>query len=547
MKRQVPLLLSIALILSFAQPAVAAIKQGATCTTVGKTATVGSNKFKCVKSGKKSVWKRADAGNVLTPIKEPISETATVITTIGEPARNLDPNLMRQGRLCTIGTGDVIGYNSKGKFVVLFCNSWDSYWAVKDPKDSSVIVDPETGKIISGELPVQKENPTATVPAAALKYPKVGDKCLFDRLQAYRFSLIPGYTSTNQLKWIACNSNNVYVPGLEIDVDEATLNPVIPTGKVKASDMKSYDDVATKIQNYINSIDVKPNSSGVSIQYFIEPGEYGEYLPMLKQDISNVMNFYDSIGIAKFMSKNIKFFVGRTNSGIDSLIKANCRRDGYSIPGGTYSSICDDGESGLMAVNINANVQGSMGYDQNADLTTVAKTREMILYYRWAVIHELYHHFQLGIWRSNNLGSHDPVPWIVEGSAQTIPMLFLAKDHGKENSYQYLWEVIQIANLVPPGQGPENGPTGCTNPASTMAWNTEDARRQCPYTQGMLVVETYVARYGMAKFIELLTTQNQSNLSNFAGVFKSVTGDDLATFYAAADQHARNVGYQVRS
>ena len=378
------------------------------------------------------------------------------------------------------------------------------------------------------------------------KYPKVEEPCAYEKLRAYRYSLIPGYSKSKELRWLTCSRNNRYELGLDIPVDLISLTPKVPGASIYSSDPKSYDVVSAASQAFVDNLQIGPYSNTGRLILFIEPAEYGDSLDLIKSDLDTVIAYYDAIGISSYMPKSIKVFIGKTNNGISSLIAANCRREGLSIQGGTYASICDDGQSGMVVFNVAANLLGGMIYDQQADLTKVAKSREMILAFRWALIHELYHQFQLGIWQRANLGSRSPLPWIVEGSAQAIPFYYLAKSLGTANSYQYLWEVTQLTNLVPPGEGPENGPTGCTNPAKMMAWDTEDARRQCQYTQGHLIVETFVARYGMNKWVQLVAGQNPSNVNQFEQYFKSITGDDLAVFYEAADEHSRNMGYKIK-
>jgi hypothetical protein len=379
-----------------------------------------------------------------------------------------------------------------------------------------------------------------------LRYPKVDAPCEYDKLRAYRYSLIPGYSKSKELRWLTCNRDNLYELGLDIAVDLISLTPVVPKASIYSSDPKSYDSVSAASQAFVDNLQIGSQSGSGRLILFIEPAEYGDYLDLIKSDLDPVLAYYDAIGISSYMPKSIKIFIGKTNSGISSMIAANCRREGLSIPGGTYASICDDGQSGMVVFNASANLLGGMIYDQQADLSKVTKSREMILAFRWALIHELYHQFQLGAWQKVNLGPGSPLPWIVEGSAQAIPFYYLAKSLGTANSYQYLWEVIQLVNLVPPGQGPESGPTGCTNPAKMMAWNTEDARRQCQYTQGHLIVETFVARYGMNKWVQLVVGLNPSNINQFEQYFKSVSGDDLAVFYEAADEHSRKMGFQIK-
>jgi hypothetical protein len=74
MRRMVALVLPF-LILStlIATPASAAVKAGATCSKLGKTAVTGGKTFTCIKSGKKLVWNKGVAQGINTALKSPTS------------------------------------------------------------------------------------------------------------------------------------------------------------------------------------------------------------------------------------------------------------------------------------------------------------------------------------------------------------------------------------------------------------------------------------------------------------------------------------------
>lgn len=427
------------------------------------------------------------------------------------------------------------------KYICLKSGKRTVWGKIKSPGASS-----NSNSQISTTLPITETKTAVTIEKPTLKYPSVGDTCEYDNLLAYRYSLVPGYTKPNELRWIVCGRQSTFEPALNVGVDEKTYTPIIPTAVIHSSDLNSYDDVSSATQAFVNSLPMSTTKSSVKMNFFIESSVNGYYLELIKSDLENVMSYYEAIGITAYMPREIKIFLGVKNANLDSMIKKSCRSEGLAFPGGTYASMCDDNYTGMFVINIAANVLGGMNYNQDADWRQVTKSREMLLWLRWSVLHELYHQFPMEIWGRAGLSTQQIAPWIVEGAAQAISFYFLAKESAAPNSYQYLWEVIQLTNLVPPGEGPENGPEGCTNSASMLAWNTEDSRRQCQYTQGMLIVETFVARYGIEKWVKLVVGLNQLHVYQFDTYFQSITGENLQNFYKLADEHSRKMGYQIK-
>ena len=141
------------LIFAFLIPlnATAAVKAGASCTKLGSTSTYAGKKYTCVKSGKKLVWNKGVAATKPTPVVTP-SSTPTVQSTpppTPAPTKTLDPKYPRQGDTCVVNTGDVVGYDSNNRLVIMFCNEWDSRYF---PRQGADPVDQTTGRILLGPL-----------------------------------------------------------------------------------------------------------------------------------------------------------------------------------------------------------------------------------------------------------------------------------------------------------------------------------------------------------------------------------------------------------
>ena len=91
MRNKFLLSLITALTLAFIQPvALAAVKPGTTCKTLGKTSTSSGIKYTCVKSGKKLVWNKGVAVKKATPTPTP-TPTATPTPTPTPTATKFEP------------------------------------------------------------------------------------------------------------------------------------------------------------------------------------------------------------------------------------------------------------------------------------------------------------------------------------------------------------------------------------------------------------------------------------------------------------------------
>ena len=97
MRNKLLALLITALTLAFIQPiALAAVKPGTTCKTLGQTSTSSGIKYTCIKSGKKIVWNKGVAVKKATPTPTPsptptATPTPTPTPTPTQTPKNLTP------------------------------------------------------------------------------------------------------------------------------------------------------------------------------------------------------------------------------------------------------------------------------------------------------------------------------------------------------------------------------------------------------------------------------------------------------------------------
>lgn len=154
------LVVGISLALISSLPAVSAVKSGDSCKKAGLSSIVKGKKYTCIKSGKKLIWSKGVSVKPVvettpsptptptpsstptpTPTPTPITTPTQTPTPTPTPIKTLDPKYKKQGESCPRNSGDVIGYDNNGTFVVLMCNQFDDRYF---PKPNSAPLDQET-------------------------------------------------------------------------------------------------------------------------------------------------------------------------------------------------------------------------------------------------------------------------------------------------------------------------------------------------------------------------------------------------------------------
>ena len=154
--KRIALVLTFVFALSTGITAEAAVKAGAACTKAGATSTVSNKKFTCVKSGKKLVWDKGVA--VKKPVVvvpelprvEPTTAASPTPTPTATPTQ--DPNIPKQGQVCTPKSEDVIGFNKYGEYVDLMCNEFDNTYFPRPANLNPFKVNPQTGEKLKNAM-----------------------------------------------------------------------------------------------------------------------------------------------------------------------------------------------------------------------------------------------------------------------------------------------------------------------------------------------------------------------------------------------------------
>jgi hypothetical protein len=157
------------------------------------------------------------------------------------------------------------------------------------------------------------------------------------------------------------------------------------------------------------------------------------------------------------------------------------------------------------------------------------------LYFNHVIPHEYFHQIQELL---TPLGNADFPKWFWEGSAQFFTNQAWS-DWNKQKSYiewfEHWWRDLR----------PDLGAAACKNATIELMSNPETPGLEgiCAYSKGQLLVEYFVAKYGLTKYREIYVQNTTPGWQNFGTVFKKVTGDELRDFYADADTFISSRGW----
>jgi hypothetical protein len=157
------------------------------------------------------------------------------------------------------------------------------------------------------------------------------------------------------------------------------------------------------------------------------------------------------------------------------------------------------------------------------------------LYFNHTIPHEYFHQIQSQLTPYGNL---DYPRWFYEGSAQFFTNQAWTAWNPKQSYVD--WHKHWWTDL-----NPNFGPTVCKK-ASIIQMSDpwfSGVEGICAYSKGQLLVELLVSKYGLEKYRDLYRLNKTSGWNNFSIIFKSVTSDDLDSFYAEAQSFMTNRGW----
>jgi hypothetical protein len=251
----------------------------------------------------------------------------------------------------------------------------------------------------------------------------------------------------------------------------------------------------------------------------VEPGKNGLYPENSEKALSVALNFYASLGMA-LPQNTIHVLLGRTQAWLRD--KANvyapgCVDKNYQFSGS--ASLCARPETSAIYSHLPTAVTMAVAAPDDIDLSSI---NEMLRYTNRAIIdsatygasaHEAHH-----AWQDGNYGNALVVPkWLWEGGASIFSEMVFGRLDSTKHSYLTL------------------------DPGSTGGWNkkecmgpVETMKPVCEYTQGIVVMEYFLYKYGVDAYVRVIT---QGNNLPFSVRFENATKESLSKFYSDVNKY----------
>jgi hypothetical protein len=279
------------------------------------------------------------------------------------------------------------------------------------------------------------------------------------------------------------------------------------------------------IQSLIDRTSISSTSNKTKIVMHVESGKNGQYPENSEKALSVALNFYASLGMA-LPQDTIHVLLGRTQSWLRekaNLYAPGCVDNLYKFAGS--ASLCAYPNRSAIYSHLPTAVTMAIAAPDDIDLSNL---NEMLRYTNKTVIenatygaaaHEAHH-----AWQDGSYGNSQAVPkWLWEGGASIFSEMVAAKISTSD----------QIYLRLDPGSSGGWSKKDCMGPVETM-------KPVCEYTQGIVVMEYFLFRFGVDSYVNLITKGN--NLA-FPTRFENATKASLSNFYADVNKYLSLKGW----
>jgi hypothetical protein len=301
-----------------------------------------------------------------------------------------------------------------------------------------------------------------------------------------------------------------------------TLTPT-PTPSPTPVNTNVVTEATRFIQSLIDNTPITNTKNKTKIVMHIEPGNNGPYPEISENALNVALNFYASVGIV-LPQDTIHVLLGRTQTWLReqaNIYAPGCVDSSYKFDGN--ASLCANPNRSAIYSHLPTAVTMNASAPDNIDLSNeviVLKytNKKIVDSFAGASPHEAHH-----AWQDGNYGNGKDVPkWLWEGGASIFGEMVYAKMQTPKQTYLTL-----DPGLTGWGKGV------CIGPIETM-------KPVCEYTQGIVVMEYFLYKFGVDSYIKLIT---QGNNLAFPLRFENATKTSLTSFYSDVNKYLTLKGW----
>ena len=279
------------------------------------------------------------------------------------------------------------------------------------------------------------------------------------------------------------------------------------------------------IQELIDQTSLTNSQAKSTVVMHVEEGANGIYPNIAQEALQAAIGFYASLGMT-LPQPTIHLILGRTQSWMREQAQKyapGCVDASYRFNGS--ASLCAYPDRSALYSHLPTAVTMASAAPDNIDLTN---PNEVFRFTNQKVLDEyvgMSPHEALHAWQDGNYGfaGKDMPKWVWEGGASIFGEMVVSKLSSKSQSYF----------RFQPGASGSFGKKDCSGPVETM-------KPICEYTQGVIVMEYFLFKYGVSGYINLIT---KSKSQSFSENFLAATGESLADFYTQTNGYLKVKGW----
>lgn len=502
------------------------ITPGSSCKVLNQKISYQSKTYTCIKSGKKLVWNKGVVVTKPTPTPSPTPTPTLIGNIIDKCLGNInDSRLTKEIFLSIVGlteeellravannSWNITLATSSGQFGVnrystpdIYCgNAQDNYVQFLD---SSA----ETKDYFFGGA----GNDSVETAWNSEIFGGDGNDVVTNLLEK---SIFYGGDGNDVVSNLARDAkflqeiNTIYSLRLNSETTPTPMNTNVIT------------DATRFIQSLIVDTPITNTKNKTKIVMHVELGENGPYPEIVRESISVALSFYASLGMA-LNKETIHVLLGRTQVWMhekSNIVAPGCVINTYKFSGAV--NLCPYPDRSVISIHLPSAVTANGNTPENVNFSNEIEvlkytTKKVLDNFAGAGPHEAHH-----AWQISNIGAYTPeIPdWVWEGSASLFgEMIYFRLRNPTENYLTFEPGLYGWGKSV------------CLGPIETM-------KHPCQYTQGIIVLEYFLNRFGIDSYIKLFT---QDRNTTFPVRFENATKVSLVSFHADVNRYLTLKGW----